>query len=61
MALHVNNRDIVEIFANNRVISTIYKGGRIVWEAIRSCFGSGMWISAKAWLYNEGWKNSKKH
>jgi hypothetical protein len=61
MALHVNNKDITEIFANNKVISTIYKGGKIVWEAIRSCFGSGMWIPKKAWLYKEGWKEFKKH
>jgi len=61
MALHVNNKDIVEIFAENKVISTIYKGGKIVWEAIRSCFGSGMWIPKKPWLYKEGWREGKKH
>jgi len=61
MALFVNDKNIVEIFANNKVISTIYKGGRIVWEAIRSCFGSGMWIPKKPWLYKEGWREGKKH
>jgi len=30
---------------------------RLIWEGIRSCFGSGWWINDKPWVNDEGWKN----
>lgn len=38
-------------------IQTVYHAGVVVWQAIRSCFGSGFWVNKKPWLNNEGWKN----
>lgn len=29
----------------------------LIWEAIRSCFGSGWWITKRPWINNNGWKN----
>lgn len=57
--LHINPHRITQITARNRVIQAIYIGAQLVWEAVRSCFGSGMWIPAKPWLYKEGWKKTK--
>lgn len=38
---------------------TIVNGvAKLVWQAVRSCFGSGMWINNKPWLNNEGWRNN---
>lgn len=31
---------------------------RIVWQAIRSCFGSGMWLNEKPWINDEMWVNN---
>lgn len=31
---------------------------RIVWQAIRSCFGSGMWLNEKPWINDEMWENN---
>lgn len=31
----------------------------MVANAVRSCFGSGLWVSAKPWLGEEKWKDSK--
>ena len=39
------------------VAQAVYKGLRLVWMAVRSCFGSGVWISNKPWLGSETWKN----
>lgn len=43
-------------------IKRIYKGSQLVWRAvynaIRSCFGSGVWYSDKPWLGSETWKNN---
>jgi len=40
-----------------RVVTEVYKGARLVWTAIKSCFGAGYWVNDKPWLNNEGWKN----
>lgn len=44
-------------------IGAIYKGGRLVWltvyNAIRSCFGSGKWIQDKPWIQDDKWKNNQ--
>lgn len=40
-----------------QVVQEIYKGARLVWTAIRSCFGAGFWINEKPWLNEEAWKN----
>lgn len=43
-------------------IGKIYKGTQLVWvtiyNAIKSCFGSGTWISDKEWIDNDTWKNN---
>ena len=59
MAIFTHNKEITEVYTQNRVIATIYKGSKILWEAVRSCFGSGMWLINKPWLYKEGWRESK--
>jgi len=41
----------------NLVVQAVYRGLRLVWMAVRSCFGSGVWVSAKPWIGSENWKN----
>lgn len=40
------------------VVQEVRKGARLIWQAIRSCFGSGYWINGKPWLNEEPWKNN---
>lgn len=40
-----------------QIVQEIYKGARLVWTAVRSCFGAGFWINDKPWLNDEAWKN----
>lgn len=54
-----NNHEIVVKVKGNRFISVVRKGLRLVWMAVRSCFGSGIWVSEKPWLGNEEWKSNK--
>lgn len=42
-----------------RVISYVRYLGDLVWQAVRSCFGSGIWISEKPWITDETWKYNK--
>lgn len=30
---------------------------RMVWQAIRSCFGRGFWNNIKPWSNTDGWRN----
>lgn len=43
-----------------KAISYIYYGSKLVWQAVRSCFGSGLWVSQKSWLGDESWKYYNK-
>lgn len=55
--IYKNGKEITSIFNGRQAISAIYRGSKLVWQAIRSCFGSGSWVNEKPWLNNEGWKN----
>lgn len=43
-------------------IGSIYKGTQLVWltvyNAVKSCFGSGTWLGDKPWLGTDQWKNN---
>lgn len=43
-----------------RVITKVYtvvgEEVKLIWEAIRSCFGSGFWINERPWINNNNWK-----
>ena len=43
-------------------IGAIYKGTQLVWRtvynAIKSCFGSGTWRQDKPWVGSDTWKNN---
>lgn len=55
--IFADGKQIAIIHAGGRVIASVFQGSRLVWQAVRSCFGSGRWINAKPWINNEAWKN----
>lgn len=40
-------------------VSAIYYKGQLIWQAILSCFGSGVWLSSKPWISKDTWKNNR--
>lgn len=58
MAIFVKNKEITSINAKNKVITSVYKGVQLVWEAIRSCFGKGHWINNYPWSNEDAWKSN---
>lgn len=63
--LRLNDNEITRIEVKEkgtgiiRVISYVRYLGDLVWQAVRSCFGSGLWISEKPWISDEAWKYYK--
>lgn len=58
MALYKGNKEIGLIYYGSKAISAAFQGARMVWQAVRSCFGSGLWINEKPWINDEGWRNN---
>lgn len=54
--IYKEGKELTERFFGTRVISAVYKGATLVWEAIRSCFGKGCWIDGKPWAESDPWK-----
>lgn len=53
-----DNKEIIAVYYERKIISAIYKGAKLVWQAVRSCFGKGLWINEKPWVNDDGWKNN---
>jgi hypothetical protein len=55
---YFKNKEIASVYKKDKAIAAIYKGARLVWEAVRSCFGKGYWINTYPWSNEDGWKNN---
>lgn len=56
--IRVNGRDITSIVFR-RSLTAVYKGATLVWCAVKSCFGAGVWRHNKPWLDDERWKDNQ--
>lgn len=54
--IRIGGNEISAVRYGARVMTAIYKGGVLVWQAISSCFGGGSWSNDKAWSDTDGWK-----
>ena len=54
-----NNKEISQIYKSKKVITYVFKGIRLVWEGIKSCFSGGIWYQEKKWLNEAKWKDKK--
>jgi hypothetical protein len=41
-----DGKEIIGIYLNGKQIIEIYNNKRLVYQAVRSCFGTGYWINA---------------
>lgn len=57
METSYRKKEISAITAFGHAVTAVYAGARLVWQAVRSCFGAGWWNNEKPWDNTEGWKN----
>lgn len=55
--IFLNDKEISAVEYNNKIINYIYRKGKLVWQAIRSCFGAGFWINDYPWSNDEIYKD----
>lgn len=51
-----NGKEISAVYIGQKAVQAIYHGAVLVWQAVRSCFGSGAWTADKPWMGDETWK-----
>lgn len=56
--IRYGKKEISSIYHGSTPLSAVYKGAILIWQAVRSCFGSGAWIEEKPWLDDEAWKDN---
>lgn len=57
MSIFYKDREVSQIPYGTRFIGAVYYGSRLVWQAIRSCYGKGYWVSSAPWSNTDSWKN----
>lgn len=50
------NKNISGVFIGTKACSFIANGVVVVYSAIKSCFGSGVWKDNSGWINNDAWK-----
>jgi hypothetical protein len=53
-----NGIDLTARYYGTKAITAVYRGARLIWEAVNSCFGSGYWVREKAWSQTDAWRNN---
>lgn len=54
--IRIGDREIAAVRMGERAVMSVYLGAVLVWQSIRSCFGSGVWAEGKPWMDSETWK-----
>lgn len=54
---YYNQKELTIRYLGKKILTATYKGIQLLWQSVRSCFGSGRWKSDKPWKSNERWRN----
>jgi hypothetical protein len=53
----INGEEISSQMIGGEMVETMWLNGEIIWQGIRSCYGSGAWLNSRPYTDNDGWKN----
>jgi hypothetical protein len=51
-----NGKIVGSMMSGGKMQSILVYSGKVVWQAVRSCFGAGYWRGDKPWIGSDGWK-----
>jgi hypothetical protein len=51
-------KEIIEYYYGKIPLTEMYIGKHLIWELIRSCFGSGYWAPDSPWISEDVWRNN---
>jgi hypothetical protein len=51
-------KEIIAFYFGRKPLLEMYVGKRIIWQAIRSCFGMGYWVPDSPWTNDDAWRNN---
>ena len=55
--LFKSGKEITSLHKGDKILVSLYRGARLVWEYVRSCFGRGYWLDNYQWSDKDGWRN----
>jgi hypothetical protein len=55
--IYKEGKDISGFYFAGKVIVAVYDWIYLVWQAVRSCYGSGAWLDHLPWLDDDPWKD----
>ena len=56
--IRLGSEELAARYYGRKVVSAVYLGTRLIWQAISSCFGSGVWVNKYPWKNGDAWKNN---
>lgn len=55
--IYKDGKKLYARYYGRKAILFVYRGAKLIWQSIRSCFGSGGWDNNQGWNNNDGWNN----
>ncbi len=53
-----DGNEIGQLMTDGGQVEQMWLNGQLIYQGVRSCYGSGAWIDTKPWLDNDGWKDN---
>lgn len=55
--IHKNGKNLWARYYGRKAILFVYRGIKLIWRSVRSCFGGEGWDNNQPWDNNDGWNN----
>ena len=55
--IRIGHREVTGVTVLKKAVAAVYWGAALIWQAVRSCFGTGTWRGDRPWLGSDKWKN----
>lgn len=53
-----NGLELSARYYGTKAVTYVYKGAKLVWQLVSSCFGAGYWRNDYPWKNTDCWRNN---